>query len=116
MSNHRFCFVHHDTGPGILYYQDVDDVLDPIYMPNTSEDIDVNDLLDLSYVPNTADDIVLTQALAPAMMVTPGGHTRGNTPFPPRVQDLVLEFKKASTDLFLASALAWHFLPLALRF
>jgi hypothetical protein len=27
-------------------------------------------------------------------MVTPGGHTRGNTPFLPKVRDLVLEFKK----------------------
>jgi hypothetical protein len=26
--------------------------------------------------------------------MTPGGHTLGNTPFPPRVRDLVLEFKK----------------------
>jgi hypothetical protein len=75
-------------------YQDVDDVLDLSYVPNTSEDIDVNDLLNLSYaVPNTAEDTVLTQAPAP-MMVTPGGHTRGNTPCPPRVQDFVLEFKK----------------------
>jgi hypothetical protein len=41
------------------YYQDVDDVLDLSYVPNTSEDIDVNDLLDLSYVPSTAEDIVL---------------------------------------------------------
>jgi hypothetical protein len=40
-------------------YQDVDDVLDLSYVPNTSEDIDVNDLLDLSYVPSTAEDIVL---------------------------------------------------------
>jgi hypothetical protein len=40
-------------------YQDVDDVLDLSYVPNTSEDIDVNDLLDLSYVPITAEDIVL---------------------------------------------------------
>ena len=40
-------------------YQDVDDVLDLSYMPNTSEDIDVNNLLDLSYVPSTAEDIVL---------------------------------------------------------
>jgi hypothetical protein len=74
-------------------YQDVDDVLEVSYVPNTSEDIDVNDLLDLSYVPNTAEDIVLTQAPAP-MTVTPGGHTRGNTPFPLRVRDLALEFKK----------------------
>jgi hypothetical protein len=74
-------------------YQDVDDILDLSYLPNTSEDIDVDDVLDLSYVPKTAEDIVLTQALAP-MMVTPGGHTRGNTPFPPRVWDVVLEFKK----------------------
>jgi hypothetical protein len=28
------------------------------------------------------------------MTVTPGGHTRGNTPFPLRVRDLVLQFKK----------------------
>jgi hypothetical protein len=62
-------------------------------MPKTSEDIDVDDILDLSYIPNTAKDIILTQAPAP-MTVTPGGHTRSNTPFPPRVQDLVLEFKK----------------------
>jgi hypothetical protein len=41
------------------YYQDVDDVLDLSYVPNTSEDIDVNDLLDLSYVPSTAEDIIL---------------------------------------------------------
>jgi hypothetical protein len=40
-------------------YQDVDDVLDLSYVPNTSEVIDVNDLLDLSYVPSTAEDIVL---------------------------------------------------------
>jgi hypothetical protein len=40
-------------------YQDVDDVLDLCYVPNTSEDIDVNDLLDLSYVPSTAEDIAL---------------------------------------------------------
>jgi hypothetical protein len=40
-------------------YQDVDDVLDLSYVPNTSEGIDVNDLLDLSYVPSTAEDIVL---------------------------------------------------------
>jgi hypothetical protein len=39
--------------------QDVDDVLDLSYMPNTSEDIDVNDLFDLMYVPSTAEDIVL---------------------------------------------------------
>jgi hypothetical protein len=77
-------------------YQDVDDVLDLSYVPNTSEDIDVDDVLNLSYVPNTAEDIVLTQALAP-MMVTPGGHTRSNTPFPPRVRDLVLGFKKGIT-------------------
>jgi hypothetical protein len=71
-----------------------DDVLDLSYVPNKSEDIDVNDLLDLNCcVPNTAEDIVLTQAPAP-MTVTPGGHTCGNTPFPPRVGDLVLEFKK----------------------
>jgi hypothetical protein len=39
----------------------------------------------------------VTQAPTPTM-VTPGGHTRGNTPFPPKVvQDLVLEFKKGST-------------------
>jgi hypothetical protein len=63
-------------------------------VPNTSEDIDVIDVLDLSYVPNTAADNVLTpQALAP-ITVTPGGHTRGNTPFPLRVRDLFLEFKK----------------------
>jgi hypothetical protein len=76
-------------------YQDVDDFLDLSYVPNTtSEDTDVNDLLNLSYVPNTAEDIVLTQAPAP-MTVTPGGHTRGNTPFPSRVvRDLILEFKK----------------------
>jgi hypothetical protein len=74
-------------------YQDVDDVLDLRCVPNTSEDIDVDDVLDLSYVPNTAEDIVLTQAPAP-MTVTPGGHTCGNTPFPARVRDLVLEFKK----------------------
>jgi hypothetical protein len=74
-------------------YQDVDDALDLSYVPNTFEDIDVNDLLDLSYVPNTAEEIVLTQAPAP-MPVTPGGHTRGNTPFLPRVRDLVLELKK----------------------
>jgi hypothetical protein len=53
---------------------------------------DVDDVLDLSYVPNTAEDIVLTQALAP-MTVPPEGHTRGNTPFPARVRDLVLEFR-----------------------
>jgi hypothetical protein len=41
-------------------YQDVDDVLNLSYVPNTSEGIDVNDLLDLSYVPNTAEDNVLT--------------------------------------------------------
>jgi hypothetical protein len=40
-------------------YQDVDDVLDLSYVPNTSEDVDVNDLLDLSYVPSTVEDIVL---------------------------------------------------------
>jgi hypothetical protein len=41
-------------------YQDVDDVLDLSYVPNTTEYIDVNDLLDLlSYVPSTAEDIVL---------------------------------------------------------
>jgi hypothetical protein len=45
--NHRFRFVHHHTCPAC--YQDVDDVLDLSYTPNTSEDIDVNDLLDLSY-------------------------------------------------------------------
>jgi hypothetical protein len=76
-----------------MLYQDVDDALNLSYMPNTSEDIDVIDLLNLSYVPNAAKDIVLTQAPAP-MMVTPGGHTRGNTPFLPRVQELVLEFMK----------------------
>jgi hypothetical protein len=54
---------------------------------------DIDDHLDLSYMPNTAEDIVLTQTPAP-MTVTLGGHTRGNTPFPPRVPDLVLEFKK----------------------
>jgi hypothetical protein len=64
-------------------YQDVDDVLDLSYVPNTSEDIDVDDILDLSYVPNTAEAIVLTQAPAP-MTVTPGSYTRGNTPFPPQ--------------------------------
>ncbi len=35
----------------------------------------------------------MTQASAP-ITVTPGGHTRGNTPFPPKLRDLVLEFKK----------------------
>ena len=35
----------------------------------------------------------VTQASTP-ITVTPGGHTRGNTPFPPKVRDLVLEFKK----------------------
>jgi hypothetical protein len=75
-------------------YQDVDDVVDLSYVPNTSEDIDVNDLLDLSYVPNTAEDIVLTQAPAP-MTVTPGGHTRGNTPFP-RGQNLVFNSRRGS--------------------
>jgi hypothetical protein len=74
-------------------YQDVDDVLNLSYMPNTSEDIDFNDLLDLSYMPNTAEDNVLTQAPAP-MTVILGCHTCGNTPFPLRVRDLVLEFKK----------------------
>ncbi len=74
-------------------YQDVNDVLDLSYVPKTSEDIEVDDILDLSYVPNTAEDIVLTQAPAP-MTTTPGGHTCGNTPFSPRVRDLVLEFKK----------------------
>jgi hypothetical protein len=33
------------------------------------------------------------QVLTPTT-VTPGGHTGGNTPFPPNVRDLVLEFKK----------------------
>jgi hypothetical protein len=41
-------------------YQDVDNVLNLSYVPNTtSEDIDVRDILDLSYVPSTAEDIVL---------------------------------------------------------
>jgi hypothetical protein len=75
-------------------YQDVDDVLDLSYLPNKSEDIDVNDLFDLSYVPNTAEDNVLTPQAPAPMTVTPGGHTRGNTPFPLRVRDLVLQFKK----------------------
>jgi hypothetical protein len=75
-------------------YQDVDDVLDLRSVPNTSEDIDVNDLLDLSYVPNTAGDNVLTPQAPTPITVTPGGHTHGNTPFPLRIQDLVLEFKK----------------------
>jgi hypothetical protein len=35
----------------------------------------------------------MTQLPAP-LTVTPGGHTCGNTPFPPRVRDLVLKFKK----------------------
>jgi hypothetical protein len=35
----------------------------------------------------------VTQASTP-ITVTPGGHTRGNTPSPPKVQDLELEFKK----------------------
>jgi hypothetical protein len=35
----------------------------------------------------------VTQVPTPTM-VTPAGHTRGNTPFFPKVQDLVLEFKK----------------------
>jgi hypothetical protein len=35
----------------------------------------------------------VTQATTPTM-VTPTGHTRGNTPFSPKVRDLVLEFKK----------------------
>jgi hypothetical protein len=74
-------------------YQDVVDVLDLSYVPNTSEDIDVDDILDLGSMPNTAEDIVLTQVPAP-MMVTPEGHTRGNAPFPPRVRYLVLELKK----------------------
>jgi hypothetical protein len=64
-----------------------------MFLTRADKDIDVDDILDLSYVPNTDEDIVLTQAAAP-MTVTPGGHTHGNTPFPPRVKDLVLEFKK----------------------
>jgi hypothetical protein len=75
-------------------YQDVDDVLDLSYVPNTSEDIDINDLLYLSYLPKTAEDNVLTPQGPAPMTVTPRGHTRGNTPFPLRVQDLILEFKK----------------------
>jgi hypothetical protein len=75
-------------------YQDIDDVLHLSYVPNTSKDIDFNDVLDLSYVPNTAEDNVLTPQAPAPMTVTPGGHTRGNTPFPLRVRDLVLEFKK----------------------
>jgi hypothetical protein len=35
----------------------------------------------------------VTQATAPTT-VTPAGHTGGNTPFSPKVRDLVLEFKK----------------------
>jgi hypothetical protein len=34
------------------------------------------------------------QKASTPITVTPGGHTRGNTPFPPKVRDLVLEFKK----------------------
>ena len=45
-------------------------------------------------MPNTVEDIVLTQTPAPMTATAPGGHTCGNTPFSPRVQDLVLEFKK----------------------
>jgi hypothetical protein len=67
-------------------YQDVDDVLNLSYVPNTSEGIDVNDLLDLSYVPNTAENNVLTPQAPAPMTVTPGGHTRGNTPFPLHLQ------------------------------
>jgi hypothetical protein len=36
---------------------------------------------------------IMTEAPTP-MIVTPGGHTRGNTQFPSKVQDLVLKFKK----------------------
>jgi hypothetical protein len=35
----------------------------------------------------------VTQASTP-ITLTPGGHTCGNTRFPPKVRDLVLEFKK----------------------
>ena len=59
------CFALYTMTQAPACYQDVDDVLDLSYLPNTSEDIDVDDVLDLSYLPNTAEDIVLTQALAP---------------------------------------------------
>jgi hypothetical protein len=84
------------------YQYDVDDVLDLSYVPNTSEDIDVNDLLNLSYMPNTAEDNVLTQAPAP-MTVTPGGHTRGNKPFPPGYEILFSNSRRGSN-------LTWHLL------
>jgi hypothetical protein len=42
--------------------------------------------------PNFKNSTV-TQATAPTM-VTPAGHTCGNTPYSPKVRDLVLEFKK----------------------
>ena len=68
--------------------------LPKLYLPKTSEDIEVDDILNLTYMPNTVEDIVLTQTPAPMTATALGGHTCGNTPLSPRVQDLFLEFKK----------------------
>jgi hypothetical protein len=61
---------------------------------------DGNDVLNLSYAINTAEDIVLAQAPAPMtaapMTLTPGGHTRGNTPFPPGYEILFSNSRRGS--------------------
>jgi hypothetical protein len=102
--NKQWDSVHRTLKAQTACYQDVNDVLDLSYVPNTSEDIDVDDILDLSYVPNTAEDIDLTQAPAPmtvtvTVTVTPGGHTCGNTPILPGHEILFSNSRRASNLL-----------------